>query len=264
MKLIRKIAAVAAISLATSSTAFAGMFNISIVNGAGLTASQVAIFDSAIATWESFLIGTQDDIDVNLVIDASAPNIDGPGGILGQAGPTNGVLGTNYLYATDGIMEFDSADAQALENIGAFDDVILHEMAHVIGFGTLWTIGEFFPGYQDVYNNGSGQYTGQYGLEMYREEFDPFANFVPVELDGGPGTANGHWDEDWLGGAGDLMTGFLDIPNYITNTTLASFADIGFVVRLPDGRIIGGVEIPSPPTVVLLLTSLLFFTRKRS
>ena len=38
-----------------------------------------------------------------------------------------------------GIMEFDSADLAALEASGQFENVILHEMGHVLGCGTCGT-----------------------------------------------------------------------------------------------------------------------------
>ena len=36
------------------------------------------------------------------------------------------------------MMEFDVADMDLLESDGTLKPVILHEMAHVLGIGTLW------------------------------------------------------------------------------------------------------------------------------
>ena len=41
----------------------------------------------------------------------------------------------------------------------------------------------------------AGQYTGAAALDAFKLEFNQLeATFVPVELDGGAGTANGHWN----------------------------------------------------------------------
>jgi hypothetical protein len=208
----------------TNPTAFAFSLDI---NLSGFTASQQAIITQAENYWESVITDYQPGITgiAAIAIDASSTYIDGTGGILGQAGPTYGFLEGGFLFASDGIMEFDSADISALESAGTLYDAIVHELAHIIGFGTLWT-------YNGVYEDGSGEYTGAASLAAYQLEFDPTATYVPVELDGGDGTKDSHWDEsiDNL----ELMTGWLHTPSYISNTTIASFIDIGYtVVPLP-------------------------------
>ena len=80
----------------------------------------LSVFDST-----GVLVAQNDDFE-SLAIDASAPFIDGPGGILGQAGPT--VLREDSFLPARGIMEFDVADLELLEEEGLFEDVILHEM----------------------------------------------------------------------------------------------------------------------------------------
>lgn len=70
-------------------------------------------------------------------------------------------------------MEFDSADAAALDAAGTLDDVVLHEMGHVIGFGTLWnTVNLGFPGTQQVYTAGTGKYLGAFGNAAYVAEIE--------------------------------------------------------------------------------------------
>ena len=55
---------------------------------------------------------------------------------------------------------------------------------------------------------------------------------IPVEQDGGSGTAGSHWDEETF--VNELLTGYLDDGrNYLTEMSIASFADLGYVVR-PD------------------------------
>lgn len=227
------------------------------INFTGFSTSQRAIFSQAETYWETQLVGYLPGISLTgFTIDASAPAIDGAGGILGQAGPTTGVFQGGYVLTTAGEMEFDSADADRLESQGLFSDVVLHEMAHVIGFGTWWNA-------NGVYVDGTGQYLGANGLNAYRQEFDSSANFVPVDITSGPGTRDGHWAElttvfDPQGRPlrNELMTGFLNTPTYISNTTLASFRDLGYVTAV--------VSAPEPGTFALLAVGTLgFFMRRR-
>jgi hypothetical protein len=114
---------------------------------------------------------------------------DGVGKVLGSAGPDAAYYRGKEIYTASGSMTFDTADIDAPIAQRSFGDVILHEMAHVIGFGTLW-------GYNGVYVSNSGQYSGNCALSTYRTEFNqPTATFVPLELGGSAGTANSHWNE---------------------------------------------------------------------
>ena len=221
------------------------------LNITGFTPSQTAIFNSAAATWESYITGYKDNVsNTVLTINATAATIDGVGGVLGSAGPSTGkaLVSGRYLYAQSGAMQFDSADISAMETSGSLSAVILHEMAHVIGLGTLWSSSAVnFAGYQELYNAGSGQYTGAAALAAWKSEFgQTSATYVPVELGGGAGTANSHWNEV-DGGSGntgivsnitgrdfkyELMTGWLNTPSFISTVTLGSFQDLGYNVRV--------------------------------
>jgi len=212
----------------------------------GLTPSQQAAFTQAEATWEGIITGYQGSISIAQVnIDASGTPIDGVGGTLGSAGPTMGDVQGGFLLATDGIMNFDTADLANLQSNGTLQSVVEHEMAHVLGFGTLWdgpAIG--FPGTQQVSVDGTGQYTGANALAEWQTEFSQSgATFVPVEQCCGSGTADGHWDEVNFGAgptgitdafgrdfARELMTGFLNSPTFISDTSIQSLSDIGFTV----------------------------------
>ncbi len=254
--------------LAMSYNANAGLMSIEIDDQGGLSASQFSIFSSAKSAWEDLLFGVQSDSDLFISIAAKGLNIDGVGGVLGRAGPTTVLIDRNvgFAYATSGLMEFDSADLASLESKGVLFDVLFHELAHAIGYGTLWntgSLGGVFSGTQNVYNKDSGQYTGAYGLAAYRYEFDPTALYVPVELDGGEGTANGHWDESWLGGSGEIMTGYLGSSSFLSMTTVASFADIGYLTSVTHSRITEVArEVPVPATLGLFLIGLMFLRRK--
>ncbi len=244
----------------TSLSARAASFDISVSFLGGLTGSQQSVFSAAESFWEGVISGYLNDAPLSgISISAEGVAIDGSGGVLGSAGPTYGNFFGDFLYATQGAMSFDSADLAGLESAGTLGDVILHEMAHVIGFGTLWGYKEGDTTYNDVYIAESGQYVGAAALAMYQAEFNqPGATYIPVELGGGSGTANGHWNEV-DGGSGptsivngegvdmqyELMTGWLNSSSlFVSDTTRMSFQDIGYQVNLE--------PVPEPATMFLM------------
>ncbi len=243
--------AVAAVMSSTALSASAA-FTITL-NFTGLDATQQSYFVAAKTFWESAITGYAAGISLTgFTINATGAAIDGVGGILGSAGPSTSVTQGGFRLTSSGAMTFDTADINALIAGGSFTDVIKHEMGHVIGIGTQWTA-------NGVYVNNSGQYTGAQGLATYKVEFNqPTATFIPVELGGGSGTANGHWNEV-DGGAGltgivdgqgrdmrnELMTGWLNAPTFTSQMTVASLRDIGFTVNLS--------AVPEPGTWALLL-----------
>jgi len=219
-----------------------GGFDITINGLDSLDPEVREIFEESEARWESLITGY--DISAGIPgpeINATVEPIDGVGGVLGSAGPSQITIADGVIFTLEGNMRFDSADVAALMSAGTLDEVILHEMAHVLGFGTLWD------------NNGlamdnSGEYDGLGAIDEFESDFvtvsggmTPGLGFVPVELDGGPGTRDSHWDEstefEAANGSGflanELMTGFINtIPSgadvFIGDITLGQFRDMGF------------------------------------
>lgn len=215
-------------------------------------ATQLGIRDAfflAERFWESRLTGFSAQLPARVhrvlrpvQITASIVAIDGPGGILGQAGPTQ-VFTYNgskpYAISQAAQMQFDSDDVVLFQNLGLFDDIVRHEMAHAIGFGSLWT--------DNRLNLGPlGHYTGSFALKRYRiEAKKPNALYVPVEQLGGGGTAGAHWDSadpfffdpDTFGG--DVMLGFITDNPRLTETTWASYADLWFKVKGVNDKLTG-------------------------
>jgi hypothetical protein len=113
--------------------------------------------------------------------------IDGPGKVLGRAGATyirgsgvtNPRTGQQYWTALTGFMEFDKDDIAMLITNGSFDPVILHEMAHVLGVGTLWER-------NGLYSFGSGTYATGTSADAEWKRIG-CTGPLPVELDGGMG-----------------------------------------------------------------------------
>ncbi len=243
----------------------AGAFDIVVVFGGGLTPSQEAIFTQAEQRWEEIIIGDVPDINVpgiglvdDVVINASGVAIDGPGGILGQAGPDPASLRPGTYIPAAGIMQFDTADLAALENSGQLDEVILHEMAHVLGFGTIWSLRGLITN-PSLAGGTDPRFVGPLATAEYNARFNVNENGVPLETQGGPGTADSHWRESVF--TNELMTGFLDagVPNPISRVTIAQFADLGYQVDMgqADPFVIastssGGGDLLAMPDAVLL------------
>ena len=168
--------------------------------------------------WIPAFDGTVDD----LLIDARDTQIDGPGKVLGRAGGL--VIRPDAWQPYWGFMEFDTADLDALDASGRLDEVILHEMGHVLGIGPSWLLtGRIADLLVDP------AYTGRAGVAAYQELGGD--RFVPVENDGQLGTVIGHWREATFGD--ELMTGFLTGPSQpLSRVTIASLADNGYGVDL--------------------------------
>jgi hypothetical protein len=158
--------------------------------------------------------------DVLVTVEVAA--IDGPGGILGQAGPCLTAPVDSLTRA--GLMRFDAADVAELLDEGTFTSVVLHEMGHVLGIGTLWDTGRDLTG-----GTGSSNpiYTGPRGVAEWSVLGG--ADSLPVEALGGPGTAGAHWRESVF--ADELMTGWIASgPNPLSAMTVASLGDLGYHV----------------------------------
>lgn len=197
----------------------------------GMTASQQAIFQQAAARWAQVIVGdlpnaTYNGIQVDdVLIDASGQAIDGSGGILGQAGPDTYRSGSRLPI--HGTMQFDTADLASLESSGQLYSVILHEMGHVLGIGTIWAAKGLLAGA----GTSNPRFTGAQATAAYNALFGTNATAVPVENSGGSGTRDSHWRESVFNN--ELMTGYLNAgSNPLSRVTIASLADLGYQVNL--------------------------------
>ena len=163
----------------------------------------------------------------DLYVTAEVRTIDGVGNVLGQAGPTN-VWTANELTAA-GQMQFDVADALTYQNKGLWDDIVTHELMHVLGFGSLWNYGA------NPLVSGT-HYNGANGVAAYDAATPGTQTYIPVEDGGGSGTAGAHWDEEAL--INELMTGYINddgnaatsTDNYLSRFSVMSLADLGYAV----------------------------------
>jgi hypothetical protein len=163
---------------------------------------------------------TIDDIKIT----AELGNIDGLYGILGQAGPT--AVRTDSSLPATAQMKFDIVDVNAM-GLSVFSEVVLHEMAHSLGFGSIWDRLGLVT---------NGLFTGSNAVGEYHDMGGTLSG-IPVEQDGGAGTAGSHWDEETFGN--ELMTGYInDGENYFTDMSAAQFADLGYVINPNYGPVV--------------------------
>ncbi|MFL5483539.1 MAG: leishmanolysin-related zinc metalloendopeptidase [Gemmatimonadaceae bacterium] len=216
--------------------------------GPPMTPAQQAFFTTAAARIRGFIVGSVPTVDATgadpttcgvtgipvlaeqvpgVIIYASVQPIDGPGKVLAQAGPCY-LRDANDLRTVVGVMEFDLDDLNTLSNTGSLQDVITHEMLHVLGFGVFWNNLNLLTGFDTptVGYLGSGGIAGC----ILTGGTNSCLNSVPVENTGGAGTANSHWRETTFGT--ELMTGFANAsPMPISVMTVRSMADLGYGVN---------------------------------
>ena len=217
----------------------------------------------AAARWEQVIVGdlpdrrfqdviTVDDLFQNgdyeqlfgyvddLVIYMRFAPIDGNGGTLAQAGPYLIRPTSSLPYVGD--ITFDTDDLAEFSSVALYD-TILHEMAHVLGFGSsIWKKLNLLEnpsldsGGEPILPPPDTHFTGMEAIEA----FDAVGGAgysgarVPVENEeGGRGSQDSHWRDSVIG-PNELMDGF-GKPNATTHDpmsliTIQSLADLGYVV----------------------------------
>ena len=183
------------------------------------------VFVSAADRLTSLITGDLPDVSVrtkggiktvdDITITAELGQIDGLYGVLGQAGPTSVRTGSSLPATAQ--MQFDIVDVNDM-GVSVFSEVVLHEMSHSLGFGSIW---------DRLGLASNGHFTGANANAEYAKMGG--SGGIPIEQDGGSGTAGSHWDEETFGN--ELMTGYInDGPNYFTAMSAASFRDLGYVI----------------------------------
>lgn len=167
---------------------------------------------------------TVDDI----LIYASVTTIDGPGKILGSAGPC--IIRSTSRLAVIGVMRFDVDDLNTLKTTGRLESVILHEMLHIVGIGTVWRSKGFISGA----GTPDPRYTGPLATARCNTVGGQAVcgSSVPIENSGGSGTIESHWREATFDG--ELMTGFAEaagVPMPLSQITAGSLEDFGYSVN---------------------------------
>ena len=245
-------------------------FDIELVFATSMTAAQEAAFRRAAERWMEILAPTDlpdarmdrtlgcggdprferyvETID-DLMIVVAVVEIDGPLGTLGRAGPCwLRVASSLPLY---GRIEMDAAD---LGRLGAADlqEVILHEMGHVLGIGLVWRRLDLLRNPASATSAPDTHFAGPLTIAAFDEAGGTSYGGakVPVENMGGQGSRNSHWRDTVL--APELMTPYqrLGVAEPLSAITIQSLADLGYEVdatladpyRLPDAALARALE----------------------
>jgi hypothetical protein len=125
-------------------------------------------------------------------------------------------------------MRLDEADVANLQSAGRLQTVVLHEMMHVLGFGTIWTDN----GVIDTTDTEDARFLGSRARAACADLHAGGSNCattVPVHSADGAGSKFSHWRESLF--TNELMTPFLTSgATPMSAMTIQSLADLGYVV----------------------------------
>ncbi len=257
------IGALAPVSFtAQASTPPASTFKLEVRYAVGTTpnAAQQAAFDAAVARWKTLVLSgappyqvVPDDLDptgecpsmLNETVDGTVVYVRiqnlGNANILGATGLC--VIRDQGFLPVQAIMYLNSTAVANLETNGLLAPVVLHEIAHALGYGTLWSVS--VPGLGSIQLiQGGGNcsspatnptFSGPSAISAFYGSVAPGSAFtgtpVPIENSGGCGTAYSHWRKTTFGP--ELLTGYLTsgVVAPLSAITIRSIADLGYVVN---------------------------------
>jgi hypothetical protein len=152
---------------------------------------------------------------------------------LAQSGPCYTRLSNDIPVI--GVMKFDRDDIAGLVASGRLAAVVLHEMLHTVGFGTVWEVKSVLVGAK----GDDPRFTAPGAVASCNESGGVTfcSTGVPVEnclgLDGcGAGNRDSHWRESIFDA--ELMTGFVEATGKampLSNMTIQSLADLGYATN---------------------------------
>lgn len=213
-------------------------FKIALIFPGDLPAEYQAVFQYAADRWSRCVLAALPEVDLGggyrtsgLLITVRMAQFDGPGGVLGRAGPTllrpAGAGSAAYLPAA-GEMLFERDDLAAMRTDSRLAAVVCHEMGHVLGIGTdVWSKKGLLTGH----GTADPRFLGPAAMREYGALLDHAASPVPVENRGGLGVANAHWREEVFGT--ELMSSYVVGNSFpLSRMTLASLSDLGYTVDL--------------------------------
>lgn len=229
--------------------------------------TQEIAVEAAAARWASLIVGDVPDIAAqapanfcgvseraldevidDLVIYVRLAPIDGVGQILGSAGPcaVRRIAGVTVPIPALGVINLDSDDLSRLDE-PTLQSLVLHEMGHVLGIGSLWRLQGLLQ--NPSLPNSPGVDT-HFSGPLAVQAFDALGGAaypglkVPVEnTQGGQGTRDSHWRESVL--RSELMTGFLAQGNNpLSRITTGSLQDLGYTV---DETLVDSYTVPTGP-----------------
>ena len=175
------------------------------------------------------------DVVDDLRLYARFVSIDGSGGTLGQAGPCV-VRPVSFLPAVS-FLELDTADLNRFTS-QALEDVVVHEMGHALGFGTVWENHNLLrnpslgPDGLAVSPRPDTHFAGPKAIAAFDAAGGSSYTGAKVPVENDLGGTNGHWRESVL--RAELMTGLVTLGDGeaqpLSATTIQSLADLGYRV----------------------------------
>jgi hypothetical protein len=148
---------------------------------------------------------------------------DGSGGTLASATPCLGF--ENFARVGEMLLDKDDVTIFLKNHPDVLLNVIIHELGHILGIGTMWDTFNLVGGTSDDPNylgsNGNG------ALNYVNNTSG--IPFVKIETLGGVGTARAHWREQTYGD--ELMTGFLGLKEQpLSLISIQSLVDLKYQV----------------------------------
>ena len=218
------------------------------------------IIESAFNRWDDIvninpLFGDDYTIIIAFDIDLLDEGILGGAGIntysyiaplsFGKVAPYEGTITMNSLYL--------QSMKTTVRNDGktSYYYVLLHEIGHILGIGNFWSLPDTPKVSYDDNGSTKSYYTGVNALREYKNYFSNSSLLgIPIEDNGGPGTAGGHPEEGDEHGVStntryidgilhpgldtELMTGWLDstpISTPLSRITIGFLEDLGYQVN---------------------------------
>lgn len=215
-------------------------YNVTLNFATGSDAAVMNAMQAAATRWQGVITRGQASATVNIPTGACGSNaayrgtiddilvftgnrtIDGTGGILAQSGPCSVRSSTGLTtYST---LVFDTADLAQFSSQLA--DIAVHELGHSLGIGSLWSRFGLVSGLGTT----NPTYSGSNALREYKAAGGTLSA-VPVENQGGGGTAGAHWRETTFGT--ELMTGYLNsgVVNPLSRVSVGTLQDMGYAVN---------------------------------
>ena len=218
--------------------ALPGGYNIEFRHQDPLTAAETAAFATAKAFWESVIIDEfpdisfadnivpantcssvspfgfehprldQGDLDELLIF---TQRLDIPvGGVIAVAGPcaNRNLQGFQTPFTALGVLTLDPDLSEVADQQGLLDDVLIHEMGHILGFGAnWWFLGNPVNPSRPASPGADTHFDGETARAAFaRAGGAAYVGGLPVPVDNTAlaGSADGHWRESVL--ATEMMT----------------------------------------------------------
>lgn len=212
--------------------------------GPGGTPRQRQAVTTAIERWQRVIVGhvqtsplteaanrcfagepAINEVVEDLLLFVQITPLDGPGNVAARASPCTVHMPAGLTQM--GLLLLDSDDMELFLGQGTLDNIVTHELGHVLGFGTLWSSRNLLTGA----GTDDPFFTGVTARAQFALLFSSYAgNAVPVENAGGIGTRDTHWRRSVFNN--ELMQGFTFVNMPMSRVTVGSLADLGYTVDL--------------------------------